>query len=145
VKTTDGLRDLNNTYTWYNPDGKTNGGEAGVQNGGKCTDSGCDTQGFIREVNSGGLCGAKDWRLPTRRELLSIVDNGQSDPAIDVNYFPNSASAHFWSSTPYADQESSAWNVFFRYGEVYPSGKNQSYHIRLVRGRTMTFGLENPR
>ncbi len=29
------------------------------------------------------------WRLPTRRELFSIVDYGAYDPPIDLNYFPN--------------------------------------------------------
>ena len=66
------------------------------------------------------------------------------DPAIDTRYFPNTSSSYYWSSSPYPDQENSAWQVNFLYGEVDPKEKNQSNHLRLVRGRTVTFGLDNP-
>jgi hypothetical protein len=95
-------------------------------------------------VNESRLCGTSAWRLPTRKELLSIVDNGRFDPAIDENFFPNTARLHYWSSSPYAGQENSAWQVYFYYGEAYPIGKDQEGHVRLVRGRTATFGFENP-
>ncbi|MBE0598467.1 MAG: DUF1566 domain-containing protein [Desulfuromonadales bacterium] len=143
IKTTGGLRSQENTYSWHNPEKERNGGDAGVQNGGSCEGSGCDTRAYVQAVNASGFCGASDWRLPTRKELLSIVDNSRVSPAIDTGFFPNTPAANFWSSTPYVDQENSAWTVFFQYGEVYPAGKGQGHHLRLVRGRTATFGLEN--
>ena len=133
VKTSKGLRGQGNSYTWYNPDTAENGGAAGTQNGGRCEGSNCDTHAYAQEVNKQGLCGANDWRLPTRKELLSIVDNGQLKPAIDGNYFPNTPSAHFWSSSPYADKTGLAWQVYFQYGEALTAEKGQDGQVRLVR------------
>jgi Protein of unknown function (DUF1566) len=41
------------------------------------------------------------WRLPTVRELLTLIDysNDGSSAAIDATYFPNTPAASFWSST----------------------------------------------
>ncbi len=144
VKATEGLRSRDHTYTWHHPDKAINGGNPGQWNGGSCRESDCDTHGFVQAVNALGLCGVDDWRLPTRKELLSIVDNSRFEPAIDTNLFPQALSARYWTSSPYADQEGSAWHVYFQYGEVYPDSKSQSHHVRLVRGRTATFGLDNP-
>lgn len=79
-KTSDGgLRDKGNTYSWYNPDMNTNGQSEGTKNGGTCTgEIRCDTQAYIDEVNKNGLCGYKDWRLPTPNELYGLLDLGAS-------------------------------------------------------------------
>ncbi len=143
-KTDNGLRSQDNTYTWHNPDKSTNGGKPGVKDGGKCEGSDCDTQSYVKAINKEGLCGANDWRLPTKRELLSIVDNSRFKPASTDMFFPDTLSANYWSSSPYPDQEDSAWQVYFLYGEASPNQKNQANHVRLVRGRTVTFGLDNP-
>jgi hypothetical protein len=105
----------------------------GVQNGGRCEGSNCDTHAYVQEVNKQGLCGANDWRMPSRKELLSIVDNGQYKPAIDTGFFPNTSGTHFWSSSPYADQANLAWQVNFQYGEALTAEKGQGSQVRLVR------------
>ncbi len=134
IKTTDGgLRDGNHTYSWYNPDSNTNGSSAGTPNGGICTGSDCDTHAFVQAVNSQGLCGANDWRMPTRLELMGIVNNGQVDPAITTSYFPNTPSVWFWSSSPYAGNSSNAWLVYFGNGDVLNDSKGNSLQVRLVR------------
>lgn len=134
VKTTDGgLRDMNHTYTWYNPDSSTNGGSPGTQNGGQCTGSGCDTHAFVQAVNSQSLCGANDWRMPTRKELLGLVHNGRFYPAIDTAYFQNSPSGWFWSSSPNANDSSGAWSVNFDAGNFHGLNKNRNFRVRLVR------------
>jgi len=145
VKTSSGLRSQDNSYTWYNPDNSSNGGVPGYQNGGSCAESGCDTQAFVQEINALGLCGASDWRLPTRKELLSILNNGRFNPAIDIDYFPNTSTEYFWSASPYSEDETSAWQVYFKYGEANTNKKDQGNRVRLVRGRTVTFGLDNPK
>jgi len=144
VKSTSGLHSEGNTYSWYNPDNSVNGENAGVQNGGQCNGSGCDTQAFIQAVNETGLCGVKDWRLPTRKELLSIVDNGRFNPAIDIRYFPNTPAEYFWTSSSFTENGAAAWEVYFKYGEAETGEKIKSNRVRLVRGRTVTFGLKNP-
>ena len=137
-----GLRDKDNTYTWYNTDSTTNGGNAGTQNGGICTGGiFCDTVGYVTAVNATGLCGASDWRLPTRGELTSIVDNGIFFPAatIDGTYFRNTnannyGNLSFWSSSPYVKGSDSAWSVDFADGSVIYYNKSRSDYLRLVRG-----------
>ena len=134
IKTTDGgLRDGNHTYSWYNPDSNTNGSSAGTQNGGSCTGSVCDTHAFVQAVNSQGLCGANDWRMPTRLELMGIVNNGQVNPAITTSYFPNTPSVWFWSSSPHAGLSDDAWGVYFGSGLVLNFYKGYDGQVRLVR------------
>ncbi|MEJ2201865.1 MAG: DUF1566 domain-containing protein [Desulfuromonadaceae bacterium] len=133
VKTADGLRGRENTYSWYSSDEAVNGGAIGTQNGGQCRGSACDTQAYVEAVNAQGLCGGKDWRLPSRKELLSIVDNGRMSPAVDSHYFPATKSVEYWSASPYAALNSQAWQVLFRFGETYPGEKSQGSAVRLVR------------
>ena len=133
VKASSGPRSQSHTYSWHNTDAAANGGLVGTPNAGKCQGSPCDSQGYVKAVNAQGLCGGKDWRLPTRKELLSIVDNGRFQPAIDGGHFPNTPPAYFWTASPYADGLNAAWTVFFRYGEVYPAEKSKAHHVRLVR------------
>ncbi len=140
VKTADGgLRDQNNTYTWYNPDPNTNGGDAGTQNGGTCTGGiACDTYHYAQAVNTAGLCGAGDWRLPSQEELISIVDFGiphSAPPTIDTAYFPYTPSWLWWSASPNASGPGGAWVVnFFNGSDVVVETSLGNTLIRLVRG-----------
>jgi len=145
IKTESGPRGQGHTYSWYNPVKAVNGGNPGLKNGGKCASRTCDTQAYVKEINALSLCGASDWRLPTRRELLSIVDNGRLKPAIYTRYFPYASEEHYWTSSPYPGQDNMAWQVYFQYGEADTNDKKQGNPVRLVRGQTITFGLDNPR
>jgi hypothetical protein len=81
------------------------------------------------------LGGHDDWRLPTRAELLTLVDDTKHDPAIDTEAFPSTPSAWFWTSTPYAgDPDAYAWVVYFGYGYSGISYRGLSYRVRAVRG-----------
>jgi len=139
VKTTDGgLRDKNNTYTWYNSNTSTNGGNAGIENGGSCPDTGnCDTEKYVASVNAlnqgQGLCGADDWRMPSREELRSIVDYGSYNPVINTNYFINTQSHWYWSASAYVSGSYPAWIVSF-YGGYDGSYESLYNYVRLVRG-----------
>ena len=137
VKTADGgLRDRNNTYTWYQPDGP-NMGNPGTQDGGSCVGSTCDTHGFVQAVNGQGLCGATDWRLPAVGELSSIVHHGRTRPAVDAGFFPNIISldsAWFWSASPAPLAPDAAWDLLFNYGNEGLGPKSNLGRVRLVRG-----------
>ncbi len=88
----------------------------------------------IPVANAAGRCGySTGWRLPTRRELLSIVRHGASNPAIDGNYFPATAIYYYWSSDAYARNAAGAWSVFFGDGHAYAYGKTITSRVRLVR------------
>ncbi|MEB4590558.1 DUF1566 domain-containing protein [Candidatus Thiothrix sp. Deng01] len=136
VKTDDdGLHDKDWTYTWYDPNTVTNGGDNGVANGGSCGDtSACDTSSYVVAVNAEGWCGATSgWRMPTVGELQSIADLSGNGLAIDVAYFPNTVLWLYWSGTPYAGDASSAWYVFFGYGSDGLIGRDLGVSVRLVR------------
>ena len=62
------------------------------------------------------------WRLPTRRELLSIVHHGAANPAIAAA-FPTTQSAPYWSSDTSA---ANAWAVQFSDGgtRLLPAAQN---------------------
>lgn len=78
-----------------------------------------DTSGgsLIDGYNTSSRCGfGSDWRVPTRRELLSIIHRGADDPAVDAAYFPNTASDWYWSSDPDGTHPGYAWIVDFKHG-----------------------------
>jgi hypothetical protein len=130
-----GLRYSQNTYTWYHPDSKVNQGNPGVLNGGKCTGSGCDIYAFTQAVNNSNLCGFNDWRLPTRDELLTLVDTKATypRPTIDIDAFPNAINSYYWTSTVNNFDPSMAWFVYFGSGYDYYEYKSFASHVRLVR------------
>ena len=83
---------------------------------------------YCRELNYAGKSG---WRLPTRKEFYSIIDNGRTNPATDPEYF--NSTEKFWTSTVNAQENSTnKWYVDFSDGS---SGieKTQKY-VRCVRG-----------
>ena len=89
---------------------------------------------YTGTVNTTGLCGFNDWRMPNIKELLGIADHGKTDPAIDTNYFPNTPNSWFWSGSPLAINSSSAWNVYFGEGYASNDGRDGYLRVRLVRG-----------
>ncbi|MFT4195042.1 MAG: DUF1566 domain-containing protein [Ottowia sp.] len=66
------------------------------------------------------------WRLPTRRELLSIVHHGASHPA---SAFPGTQSTPYWSSDV---QGSAAWAVDFTDGDTRKIAQAETHAARLV-------------
>ncbi len=80
------------------------------------------------------LAGNTDWRLPSKKELISIVNYGKFNPSINTTYFPNTDSSPYWSSTIYADDTSYAWSVHLYGGGVYGYGKSGDGYVRCVRG-----------
>ena len=140
VKTTSGLRNFKNQYWWYDPNPVTNGGSP--DSGWEPVQPTCDnipeicsTYDYVQAVNREGLCGAKDWRMPTRRELLSIsnwgiFNNGAINEAIDLEYFPNTPGGDYWSSSTTARSRYSAWAIR---DTAKPLKKNLRSYVRLVR------------
>jgi Protein of unknown function (DUF1566) len=72
----------------------------------------------------GASLGGTGWRLPTLKELQSLVDYSQSTaPMIDPNAFPSTPASSFWSASLLAGSLSNAWSVNFSgggsgYGDV---------------------------
>lgn len=98
---------------------------------GNCTGSATrhDTH---REASA--LARTSGWRLPNIKELSSLVDTSQLQPAIDNTAFPNTSPWFYWSSSP-AGGDINVWTVNFISGEVDSSPDQSSLgnHVRLVR------------
>lgn len=153
VKTDDGgLRDKDWYYSWYKPSGD-NGGSVGYTDttygAPNCsTKDNCNTDAFTNAVNTKGLCGKNDWRMPTKDELMKLVvcSDGKYDtdgsctnamsvstPTINSTYFPNTLDVGYWSSSPDADLSGFAWFVNFDVGYSSNYGKGSGNSVRLVR------------
>ena len=98
-------------------------------------DAATNSVGFKTAVNAATLCGAADWRLPTAKELESLVDYGVAypGPTIDATWFPNTVGKAFWSSSPYVGYASDAWFVYFDGGYVNSGYRSYALPVRLVR------------
>jgi len=78
------------------------------------------------------LGGHTDWRLPNKKELLSIVDYSSYEPSINT-VFVHTISSNYWSSTTSASYPNYAWLVDFKVGLTPGAPKSHSGHVRCVR------------
>ncbi len=139
IKTRHGLRSWRQTYSWYDSNPSRHGGFAGSVSEGICQQPGrCDTEKFVQDVNAQGLCGYRDWRLPSREELISLIKTSRSRPSINTDFFPNTPPLFFWSGSARAGHAIDAWSVGFNRGGVVFGNKYGADRVRLVRaGKTI--------
>ena len=71
-----------------------------------------------------------DWRLPSIKQLLTLVDYKQNDIACVLG---DTRCAYYWSSTTYANINYYAWTVHFGYGYSNYYYKANYYYVRCVR------------
>lgn len=115
-KTTEGLRAGTNTYS----------------NRGDSLQS--DSGGYVAAVNAIGLCGYRDWRMPTLDELQSLVDYSipRPGPTINAVWFPNTSANPYWSSESSSSDPYAAWTVYFDDGGTGAYTRN-SFGLRRIR------------
>ncbi len=77
------------------------------------------------------FAGNSNWRMPTLKELQSIVDSGRANPAINKNFFSGS-NYPYWASTAPAGYSSSRFTVVFADGVVYYKDMNNYAATRCV-------------
>jgi len=79
-------------------------------------------------------CEKMGCRLPTSKELFSLVDHSKHQPAIDKEIFPDTKfDDWYWTSTPCAWSPSGAWYVSFYYGSVFGDVRDGNGYVRPVR------------
>jgi hypothetical protein len=76
-----------------------------------------------------------DWRLPTKIELISILDFGiaMPGPTINATAFPAASAGYYWSSTRVAGSSQNVWTVNFYGGYTAMSATSNAEYIRCVR------------
>ena len=84
------------------------------------------------------FAGKNDWRLPEAKELQTIINYDQEEPALDTSIFSNFGGSNVWSST--SKSATKAWYVNFGYGILYSSGTKSSTSLMTacVRGNSNT-------
>jgi len=88
-------------------------------------------------MNAGKAFGFADWRLPNRRELLSLLSYQARKPALPVGHpFRNIFLGWHWTSTTAAIAPSYAWYVHLEGGRSFYGRKDQEYLFWPVRGQS---------
>ena len=82
------------------------------------------------------LEGHDDWGLPSRMELVSIVDYTRQNPSLDANAFPDTPLEWFWTASPKAGTPDSYFYVAFFDGDTHASTSDRDYRVRCVRHAT---------
>ncbi len=93
-----------------------------------------DFAGAKRYCSELSLEGFSDWRVPSIKELQSIVDIKKYKPAIKSG-FKYTALGDYWSSTPHATKPDTAWDVNFEEGYTDYVNKKDKYFVRCVRNK----------
>lgn len=107
------------------------------------TRNGCTTATYTQALNNSGACGFTDWRVPHISELSTLgVYDGPTE-RMDAKYILDpmpkafrgpDETLRYWSSTPSADNESSAWCFELSTGSRMLCQKNAFFRLIAVRG-----------
>jgi hypothetical protein len=120
--------DLKNGLMWMQDD--ANGGTTMLYK---------DALSYCNTLNATGFAGYTDWRIPSRNELLSLLDAAINTWDIYIEAFPNSGSL-YWTSSSSFNLANNAWQVDFTVNawEISLGGyTTQSNAFRAVRGGTI--------
>lgn len=128
--------DQGHTYSWYSADKQIHMSEPGQANGGDCPSDRCDTEARQMTINGAGMCGQRDWRLPSRDEALTLTARAPSgNPhVLDPDFFPDVLAGEYWTGETFRLYPRSAWAFDTRTGLDRTDWKTAAKPVRLVRG-----------
>ena len=87
-----------------------------------------DAQKYVQQLNAAQH---SPWRLPTHDELMALVEARCSGPAINLQVFPATPAAVFWTASDVG--VTSYWSVDFNTGYDNMADHSQTHLLRLVR------------
>lgn len=94
---------------------------------------------FVQDMNQQQYLGFSDWRVPNRRELYSLMDLQSKNPALPKDHpFENVFQSWYWTSTTAVISPAHAWYINMEGARMFYGGKDQSYFIWPVRGKSST-------
>lgn len=105
---------------------------------------------FIPQLNEARFGGFDDWRLPTIKELSTLVNpNGANfrpgtnlPVAINVDYFPNTKRyPPYISANLDAQNPDYVWGITFSTGGVFWEDISDRYYVRAVRRNSTALGI----
>jgi len=92
--------------------------------------------GMYTQAQAATYCASRGgaWRLPTRLELVSLMDSTiASAPTIDRTYFSNTPAGAFWTSSAYAPAAGHGWLVSFNDGDTFQFAVDLQASVRCVQ------------
>lgn len=89
----------------------------------------------VRDLNIENRDGMNAWRLPSRRELFSMVSHARINPSVvRPGLFMNLFNGYYWTGTSCARYPDQAWCVHLGGGRVVKGMKHASYMVWPVCG-----------
>jgi hypothetical protein len=84
---------------------------------------------------AGDFCASfgSGWRLPSVKELETLVDDNRALYAIDTTIFFDVSSPGTWSSSSYVPRPGARWTVGFNYGVNFSLTETLTVNLRCVR------------
>lgn len=100
------------------------------------THSWSESSAFISLLNASNYGGHTDWRLPTVKELETILDLSITEPGptTDTVLFPNCKAGSYWTSDVDIDNPAMAWAIDFSNSLDNITATTDQLYVRAVRG-----------
>lgn len=94
-------------------------------------------QALVGRLNGEAFLGREGWRLPSRREILSLVSLAHARPALPPGHPLRNVFQHWhWTATESAASPGHAWRVHLEGGRMFPGPKTAEHMVLPVAGES---------